>query len=355
MKVLFFVDDYGGGAGNVVQILANEFEKKPDITPVVAFLNPSSPNYKLSKTIRTVEYKLSSNKSRNLVLFFWRNIRTVRKIVREVKPDRIISFLDNINTNVCLSLFFNKIPIIVSERSNPLVIKPDGLYRYLRPLAYLRADKISVQCEHFMSFMPCMKSKMIATPNPIIAPAITKTEYSNNGTVKFISCARLAKIKQFDLMIQAFAKIHSMLPNSILTIYGEGPERVNLESLINRLDLNDCVSLPGKTKDIYQVLSSSDIYLMTSLQEGFPNSLCEAMAVGLPVVALKCHDGLTEIVENDINGILVEMNSVDDFINAAVILAQDRNKMKSIGQEASKISKKFSVEHISEIWLQNLN
>lgn len=354
MKILFFVDDYSDGAGNVVRILANEFEKRSSIEPVVAVLNPHSPNNKLSKNIRTIECRMSDNKSRNKLLFFWRNIKSVRKIVAEIKPDRIISFLDNINTNVCLSLFFKRIPIIVSERSNPLAIKPYGQYRYLRSFAYLRANKISVQCGCFKDFMPLLKRKMIVTPNPVTAPSVTKDGYSISGPAKFISCARLAKIKQIDLMIEAFALIHSKYPDSQLTIYGEGPERKALESLIKNLDLTESIFLPGAIKDVYPELQSADIYLMTSFQEGFPNSLCEAMAIGLPTISFKCHDGLEEIVHNGIDGILVQKNSAEEMAKEGLNLLQSEKKRKTIGTEAKKISDKFGVDRICDLWLRNL-
>lgn len=350
-KILFFVDDYSGGAGNVVQILANEFEKMPDFCPVVAVLNPHSTKYKLSESIQTIEYKMSDNKSRNKLVFLWRNLKTIRKIVDEVQPDRIISFLDNINTNVCISLFFKRsIPIIVSERSNPLAIKPYGLYRHLRPLAYWRANKISVQCECFKEFMPRLKSKMIVTPNPISQPPITKTDYNIEGMVNFISCARLVEIKQIDLMIMAFAKIHSKFKNSILTIYGDGPQRKDLLLLIGQLKLNDCVFLPGATNKVYQNLCSADIYLMTSRQEGFPNALCEAMAVGLPVIAFECHQGLRDIVDNGMNGFLIQPGDINAISSHALKLINDDCLRKNIGQKAKNIVDKFSTKKICSIW-----
>lgn len=350
MKVLFFVDDYGGGAGNVVQILANEFEKNPNICPVVALLNPHSAKYKLSESIQTVEYRMSDNKSGNKLVFLWRNLKTVRKIVAKVNPDCIISFIDNINTNVCLSLFFKKIPIIVSERSNPLVIKPYGLYRYLRPLAYLRANKISVQCECFKDFMPLLKYKMIVTPNPVFKPQIVKTDYAINGAVKFISCARLSEIKQFDLMIRAFALIHSQLNNTTLTIYGEGSQRKALNSLIEELGLQDSVFLPGTTRDIYEKLCSADIYLMTSRQEGFPNALCEAMAVGLPVIAFECHKGLRDILYNGDNGYLIQPDNISALCSCALNLITDNSRRENIGQKAKTVCDKFNISNISGIW-----
>lgn len=348
--ILFFVDDYGGGAGNVVQILANEFHKLGE-KPVLAILNPHTNKYKLDEGIRTIEYTMSRNASRNKLKFLWRNLSTVRTIVKDVNPDVIVSFLDNINTNVCLSLFFTKrIPIIVSERSNPIAIKPYGLYRHLRPLAYRRANIITVQCEYFKSFMPELRHKMVVTPNPIIKPAITKSSYLIGNKVKLVSCARLSPIKQLDKMITAFNLIHQQMPNSQLTIFGEGSERQKLESLIDQLALRDSVFLPGATKNVYNELANSDIYLMTSKQEGFPNALCEAMAVGLPVVAFECHPGLRDIVK-DGNGILCIPDCIEDMVEKVIMLLNDINVRREMGLKAIKISDTYSIDRISKLWL----
>ena len=350
-KILFFVDDYGGGTGNVVQILANEFGRMPDLQPIVVFLNPHTKNSKLTSDIPTIEYRLSDNKSKNKLLFLWRNLKTIRKIVSTEKPDCILSFIDNINTNICLSQFFNRsIPIIVSERSNPLVIKPYGLYRYLRPLAYSRANIITVQCEIFKQFMPQFIHKMAVTPNPILKSPIVKTDYNIHGNVKFISCARLHKVKQFDKMIEAFALIHQNYSNCTLTIYGEGPEREDLERLIGQYNLTDTVFLSGATNNTFDKLVSADIYLMTSRQEGFPNSLCEAMAVGLPVVAFECHSGLRDIVDNDNNGFLTAADDTDEMCRCVLRLISDVNLRSRIGIEAIKVTSRFSVAEICKLW-----
>lgn len=355
-KILFFVDDYSGGAGNVIQILANEFEKFPSYTPVVAVLNPHTSKYKLSPSVKTVEYRLANNRSNNKLIFFWRNIKTLRRIIKQENPDVIISFINNINTAVSIACLFNKIPIIVSERSNPMSIKPYGLYRHLRPLAYRRANIITVQCGYFMDFMPSQKYKMEVTPNPVIKPRCIKQNYdASANTIKFVSCARLAPIKQFDKMIRAFILIHDSNSNTSLTIYGEGSERDNLQQLIAQLNLENCVFLPGASQDVFSCLHDSDIYLMTSQQEGFPNALCEAMSVGLPAIAFECHPGLRDIINNGNNGFLVPADNINEMAQCANALIHDAKLRESIGNKAKEVANKFSTSAITSIWENLIN
>lgn len=355
-KILFFVDDYSGGAGNVVQILANEFYKHQNLEPVVALVNHHSKKYKLNRSIKTIENNLSSNKTKNILLWFWRNIKSIRNIVSEIQPDIIISFLDNINTNVCLSLFFNRsIPIFVSERNNTLTLKPEGKYRYLRPLAYRRANLISVQFEIFKDFLPRLKKKMFVTPNPVLQPSNIKNNYELSNPINFITCARLAPQKQLDKMIFLFDKINKKYPDSRLTIYGEGKERDSLAKLIKQLNLENNIKLAGAAKGIYKVLAESDIYLMTSKDEGFPNSVCEAMAVGVPVIGFECHKGLAEIIISNENGILVEPDNISQMLDGIDRLIQDSKLRKKLGENSKKITSKYSVENIAKMWIDLIN
>ncbi len=349
-KILFFVDDYSGGAGNVVQLLANYYHANNIFEPVVALLNPHTKGYKLNSDIQVIECSLEKNLSKNKFLALCRNVKDVRRIVKQVNPTGIISFLDNVNTLVCISMFFNKMPIIVSERSNPLMIKPYGLLRHLRPIAYRRANKISVQCACFAKFMPGISHKILITPNPVLQPTHIKTTYKTDGIVNIVSCARLSPVKQFDKMIDAFGKAYTQNPNLRLTIYGEGQERALLEKKLSEEGLTLCVTLPGAVKNVHEKLSLADIYLMTSQQEGFPNALCEAMAVGLPVVAFACHEGLKDIVENEVNGYLVPQDDTTSMANVISQLAANETLRMRIGSKAKDIVNKFSVENICTLW-----
>ncbi len=350
-KVLLFVDDYSGGAGNVIQLLANSLYQKGEFIPVVILLNPHTQCYKLDVGIQVIESLLAKNRTKNKLLFLKRNLKDIRNIIDEQSPDCIISFLDNINTQVCLAAYCSKIPIIVSERSNPIAIAPEGMWRYLRTFAYRRANKIAVQCSCFKNFIPSLVHKTFVAPNPVIKPKYLKYSYlSYDGLIRIISCARLVEIKQFDKMIEAFDISYRKYDNLRLTIYGEGPERENLEKLIVDKELQDVVSLPGVSRNVHAVLRQSDIYLMTSSQEGFPNALCEAMAVGLPVVAFMPHEGLRDIVNDGYNGFLVAPGDVNMMAERLEQLATNQSLREKIGLNAKSIADNFSIDVIRDLW-----
>lgn len=350
MKILFVVDDFGGGAGNVIQILANEFSHRENDV-IVLLLNYHTQNNHLNETISVIIHGISSKNESNKVVWFKNTIMGLRKLIVQLNPDVVISFIDNNNTLTGFSLMFEKIPLIVSERSNPNVIKPMGVWWLLRIPAYLRANAVTVQCSNFVKFNRLFSRKTYVTPNPIIAPAIQKKiKKASCDEIRIVSCGRLARIKRFDLMIRAFNIIHKQFPNSVLYIYGEGSERVNLEKLIAELSLTDSVVLAGRTDDVYTVLQNSDIYLMTSDQEGFPNALSEAMAIGLPSIAFECHEGLRDLIDDGINAYLVPSKNIELMAERVITLIKDKRLRCTFSENAKLVSEKFSVSGVGDIW-----
>ena len=139
------------------------------------------------------------------------------------------------------------------------------------------------------------------------------------------------------------------MPNLKLTIYGEGPERKNLKNLIEDLAVKDQVSLPGAAENIQDFLIKTDLFIFTSVYEGFPNALCEAMAVGLPVVASNC-SGTVDIIRDGENGILFPVGSVEKLYEKMLDLIHNYSKRYMISVHAKQLTELYSEERIYEKW-----
>lgn len=354
MRILFIVDDYSGGAGNVVQLLANQFICRNNEVDVI-LLNHHTINNKLNERVNVIEKVLTKDDSVNKIRWLFRAVNEINQEIRLLKPQVVISFLTNNNILVGLAMMFINTPLIVSERSNPIVIKPNMFWRLLRVFAYSRANTVVVQCSNFANFNKLFSKKTQVVPNPIIRPEVSVNNKEKRKVVRLTSVGRLAKIKQYDVMIKAFKLINEEWPNSELYIYGEGSERKNLEKLIFDLELENTVFLLGKTEEVYRALGNSDIYLMTSLQEGFPNALGEAMAIGLPVVAFECHEGLRDIIDNGINGILVTPGNIKEIVDQVSLLIEKKELREEYSKQAIKITEKYSLEKVVNMWEEILN
>jgi glycosyltransferase involved in cell wall biosynthesis len=134
---------------------------------------------------------------------------------------------------------------------------------------------------------------------------------------------RLSPEKGFDLLIRA---VHQMAKAGIdvtLLIVGEGDERTKLEQLIHELDCADRVQLLGYRTDARSIYEAMDVYALSSLREGLPNVLLEAMAMEVPVVATRIA-GVPRLITDEVEGLLIEPNSVVSLTGALTRLHHDR-------------------------------
>ncbi len=348
MKIAVIVDDFHGGSGNIAQFLSLNLSKEHNVSMVITNKH-SEQRYSLDGI--NVYYENLSIVGNNKILGIVNSIKRLGKLLKkEIKADLIISFIDNNNTMACFSQFFNRTPIIVAERSNPLVIFPKAPWDKLRRIAYKRANIVTVQFKCFDGFDGGRFTKKTrVTSNIVDKPKCVKQSYDSEK-IKYVTMGRLAGIKRMDLMIELFDEAQKKCPDIELHIFGDGPERQKLESLIAEKNLQQKVFLDGYCNDVHRTLCEHDVYLMTSRQEGFPNSLSEAMAVGLPSVSFACHDGIVELSEQGKSGFTISEGNREDFVNRMVELARNVSLRKEIGANAMHIIDKYDVDIIMKQW-----
>jgi GalNAc-alpha-(1->4)-GalNAc-alpha-(1->3)-diNAcBac-PP-undecaprenol alpha-1,4-N-acetyl-D-galactosaminyltransferase len=159
----------------------------------------------------------------------------------------------------------------------------------------------------------------------------------------------LIESKGYNLLIQTFAAIKEDHPNLRLTIYGEGPQRASLEEDIKAYKLTKAVSLPGITKDVETALFKGDLFIFPSYFEGFPNGLCEAMAMGLPVIASDC-SGSVDIIHDGRDGRLFPVGDASQLQKIIQELIQDSLQRQKLSQGAKQITNRYSETSILEKW-----
>ena len=128
----------------------------------------------------------------------------------------------------------------------------------------------------------------------------------------FIFPARLVETKGHDLLIDSFASVLRLNPKARLLIVGEGRLRSTIEARARDLGILDKVLMPGFRSDVPRLLKASDVFVMSSLREGMPISILEAMASGLPVIATG-GDGVREMLDNGTVGLFVDPRTVEQF------------------------------------------
>lgn len=167
-----------------------------------------------------------------------------------------------------------------------------------------------------------------------------------SGDILVGAVGRLDKQKGFATLIEAMARLKKTDLRCV--ILGEGPERARLEALIRKHEVETRVWLYGERPDIVTWLSAFDIGCLPSLWEGLPNTLLEAMALGLPVVA-SAVDGVPEVVENGKTGVLVPPAAPAALAKALKDLAADPARRAALGAAAhAAVMEKFTVRRMMD-------
>ncbi len=135
------------------------------------------------------------------------------------------------------------------------------------------------------------------------------------NTAKFVAVGRLVPKKDYPTLLKAFAQLPQTRPSELI-ILGEGPERARLEALVKELDIDARVQLPGRCDNPYAVLARADGYVLSSISEGMPSALIEALACRCPVVSTRCPSGPEEILEQGRYGALVPVGDVNALRDA---------------------------------------
>ncbi len=182
--------------------------------------------------------------------------------------------------------------------------------------------------------------------NPL-HPAITGIEKTNYQAIKkIVAVGRLAPQKNHALMIEAIRILRDEFhENYDLDIYGIGELQETLQTQIDQAKLGDQVKLCGRNDDIFHLLPNYDLFIMTSLFEGTPNALLEAMGIGLPSLAIKCRTGITELIDDGKNGYLLDgYNAYDLAIKIRAI--NDPVQLAQIGKQARIDMTRYAPEKI---------
>ena len=352
MKIVFTLASLGsGGAERVVSLLANKMAEQGHQVEIIC-LKFNDVYYKLHPDVKVT---LAMKQTKNRIT----EVSWLRKYVKQEKPDVVIAFTEGVYCFTIAALLGTKIPVIASERLDPSAMtwKRNLLKRLLLPYA----DWLVVQTKTIKDYFPKnIQKKTSIIFNPVKDEALAssiengKLKIENSKRPRIISVARLYPQKNQEMMIRAFAKIADKYPDWELMIYGEGPLRVELEALVSSYKLQERVLLPGRTEKVIEELRKSKIFCLSSDYEGMSNSMIEAICVGLPVVSTKV-SGTDELIQDGVNGLLVDIGDEQGMTDALEKLIQDSKLMKKMGEANREKASLFQIETIVNEWMKLIN
>jgi glycosyltransferase involved in cell wall biosynthesis len=190
--------------------------------------------------------------------------------------------------------------------------------------------------------------RVVAIPNAVSGSSL-RADVSHR---RILAAGRLARGKAFWRLIDAFATLRADFPDWRVDIFGDGPERADLQRRIDEHGLRDQVRLRGHTRRLHREMARSSILALTSRSEGFAMVLLEAMSVGLPVISFACPNGPAEIVEDGVSGLLIPDGDIAAFTAGLRRLMSDEALRRSFVEPGLAVAARHAPDVIARQWTE---
>ncbi|MBQ7235586.1 MAG: glycosyltransferase [Clostridia bacterium] len=309
-KIALFISTLNsGGAERVVSHLSKILSVLYDVHII---LYEDVIEYEYEGTLHILNVPATAKNGLSKVRLLLKRVKKLKKLIKNEKIDCIISFLDSPNFVNLLTKSTNCKRIIsirnYSKRENKKTFLGKLTDFFIKRL-YRKADYIVTVSElikqSYIKEYKLPKKKIVTIYNPYnfneideksIIPLKSKEENFYYGNFVFINVGRIMYQKGIWHLLKAFLLVYKRYKNVRLVLVGEDLSNGKVMRFIEQAGLEDIVLLTGRTKNPYQYLKNSNCYVLSSLFEGFPNAMVEAMACGCTIIAADCKSGPKEIL-----------------------------------------------------------
>lgn len=370
-KIMFHLNTLEhGGAERVVSNLANEFCKGDDEI-VVATEWFGEEEFELDSRVKRIHVGLRSNdeKKGRVAKILLRN-KYLKKTIKEEKPDVVIAFAQKAIYRTLMIGAGIKAKIIVCVRIDPVAFYSKPIDKIMIRLFNHRADGAVFQTPQQRDFFPKHLRKISTViVNPVHDKYHLKNEHETIATItpkskSIVTHSRLVDFKNHSLLIDGFMKVHETYPDYELKIFGpdsfDGTKEI-IENKIEEYNASSFIHLMGGSDTIERDVPKSAIYVMSSDYEGMPNSLVEAMCMGMSIVATDCPPGASRILMGEPDetfgklmltsrGILVPIKDADAIAEGIEYLIENPTYAKEVGFNASKVYDETNTTFIVGKW-----
>jgi glycosyltransferase involved in cell wall biosynthesis len=362
VKVLFYIHSLAaGGAERVTANLANHWAGKGCDVSIATVESATFDFYPLDASVKRFAFELSGASAGlvGAIAGNFRRIMALRRLIRTTRPDVVIAMMTMSNIQLALArVGLREIVAIGSERTHPPKMPLGAIWERLRKHSYRFLDSVVALTQESKLWLESNTNArhVVVIPNAVQwpmaknDPVIDSASRVGADRTLVLAVGRLDQYKGFDLLIPAFASLTQDFPKWDLAILGEGPERSKLEALIEREGVVNRVHLLGRAGNVGDWYERADLYVMSSRFEGFPNTLIEAMAAGLPVLSFDCDTGPRDIIRPDCDGVLVSDSDGTALAAAMRRLMSDSVCRRRLGTRAREVTERFSMAAVASKW-----
>ncbi|MCX5782796.1 MAG: glycosyltransferase [Elusimicrobia bacterium] len=357
-KIIFVIPNLARGGAEKIFVTLLDNLNTDKIEPICVFYD-SKHFFSIPKNIKQYILNLPATKNYFLKLVrFILRILNLRKIINDLNPDVLFGFLTETNLVMIIARLFSKYKpkLIISEYTLPslhMKYRPD--LRFLMSLFYRISDNIiaisnGVKKDLIENF-GIKEEKISVIYNPINETEIkSKSEEEITEHVWFkenkpiiINVASLTKLKGHEYLINVFEIIRKKL-DCRLVILGDGDEKERLINLVNSKNLEKNVLFLNFQENPYKFMAHSSVFVLSSLYEGRPNVLIEAILCGIPVVSTDCPCGPREIIFDGVDGLLVPMKDENKLAEAVLKILNNKKFAGELILNAKNKLKEFSLQ-----------
>lgn len=361
LEVLFFLPQLGGGGAEMNAVRLAPGLLAAGVKPIYAVgRGPGSYARLLPDDAEVVVLDTGSIDSSLVRLLGSR--RPLARLIDERRPSVLCPVLAMHSVAALSALGFARHrPTVVASIQNSLSVSHEQgssprarielalIRRYLPRTDGVIALSHGV-ADELRRIVPAISSRVDAAPNvglptpDQMAAALSqpRPEVSTESTI--VACGRLTRQKDYPTLLKAFAMLSG--DDVRLMILGEGPLRHSLQQLTTSLGISERVEFLGFQKDPFSYMRQADIFVLSSLWEGFGNVIVEAMAMGAPVVATDCPHGPAEIIDDGETGLLVPPRDAAALSAAIQRLLDDAALRQKLSEAGQKRAQAFSTEKI---------
>ncbi|HEC34967.1 MAG TPA: glycosyltransferase [Anaerolineae bacterium] len=288
-------------------------------------------------------------------------------LVRRVRPDVVYSVMDHTNLSAIMAaklsaLWGHRCAVVGSVHSTfSRVLMPKWaslLMKFLIPTFYPMTHRVIVVSQgskqDMLDQFPKLKDRLVVIYNPafdeelfhLAREPVDHEWFLDKHIPVVVGCGRLVPSKGFRYLLEAVAITTQDIACRVVLI-GDGPERGHLNLLARQLGIDDRVAFLGHVRNPFRYLARADLVVHTSLHEGLPTVLIEAMACGAPVIATDCPSGPAEIVTDGVNGRLISPPGDAHVLARAIVqLLGDRDLAARLARRSKERAKAFHVSRI---------
>lgn len=385
-KIAFFIDSLGGGgAERVTSVLCTELTKRgyavdlvmlydreivyslPDSVSVFTVDNMETNSlyaklvrklFDLWERIRFRFYipllrrlgcKSYAKHNETSFYFYAKYALPYREYLKRNPGCTAFGFLIRSNIALLMAARGCNVKTVFCERNNP--IRPDMPKNIikLRDRLYKSCSAAVFQTEEERDYYTKLRCEGVVIPNPIKDGL--PEPFAGERRHEIVNFCRLNKQKNIPLLLEAFGRFVTELPDYTLRIYGRGDEKDSLEALARDMGLGEAVTFEDYTSDIHELIRDAAMFVSTSDYEGLSNSMLEAMAIGLPCVCTDCDGGGARMMIKDgENGLLVPKGDAEAVYAAMKRIAEEPELGKRLSANAVKLRGELSCERIADRW-----